>query len=802
MSKALIPFKPTEEQKKIFKYIDKRKDDLLIEARAGAGKTSTIVAATSLLPKDADIIFLAFNKHIQEELKERLPENVRCYTMHGVGRGAIHRKYPSIKFDEFKVDGIINKKAKNWSLNKEILNANDRVEYLNELKKFVNLCRLSLTSETKWMRILAEKHELKYYSDKDIKRVKSILEVMMNDRTSYDFTDMIFLPAIDPKIWLFQQDYVFLDECQDTNRAQQRMAEKMLKRDRKTKKVTGRLISIGDPHQCQPQGTKILMYDGTEKNIEDIVVGDRIVSYDRKHTASFKGFYKNHRWGADSLKKLAPIIKEISKHKISENLVVINSNGKTTKYTKNHRCFVRLREDKKKVHGLYLMERNGYFRIGITPLWGYKENSITVISKQEYAEKFWLLNIYENKHDAYCDEQYYSLIYGIPQLRFKDNNTGLFTQEKIDDFYSRFDKETMFFSAKKLLNLFNKVYDFPIWEKGEKNYTSKVHLFEIRACNIIGDYMQMIHFDENNIKMRSHGSIRSDKSLKPQYFDIDSLTYEYYDSYVYSLKVSKYECYVADGILTHNSIYFFAGADQNSFEWFRKRKNTKVLPLSYTFRCAKAIVKKANEVVPDIKALDSAEEGQVRKGSVIDEPESGDFVLCRTVRPLITLFFKYLVDGRKATIKGSDIGLSIIEMTKDHKTQSQMLAHWQNELEEYRVKLRKRGVLNPEEDSGYLAMEDKVNTLSFMSRLSDDIADLRKKISTIFSDDLEGIVLSTVHKAKGLETDRVFIARPDKLPLGTSNPMQATQEKNLVYVAITRAKKELIYDYEWSDEDE
>ena len=495
-----IAFKPTEEQKKIFFYIQKRSENILIEARAGCGKTSTIVEATKLLPKTSEITFLAFNKHIQEELKERLPENVRCYTTHGLGLAAIRRKYgDSIKFDEFKIDHILKKRSKNWNLDKEFQNLFEKNQYLNELKKFINLCRLTLTFDKKWMINLAERYDIKYSSDKDIKRVATVMEFLMNDRTSFDFTDMVFLPAIDNKIWLFPQDVVVLDEAQDFNRAQQKIVEKMLKRDKVNKsRIIGRLISVGDDFQ---------------------------------------------------------------------------------------------------------------------------------------------------------------------------------------------------------------------------------------------------------------------------------------------------------------SIYGFGGSSNSSFNWFRNFKNTKVLPLTYTFRCAKEIVKKANEIVRDIKPLENADQGIVRKGSVLDEPESGDFVLCRTTAPLINLFFRYLLEGKKAIIKGSDIGISLVEMTANHKTPAQLMAYWTNKLEEFRVDLRKNGILNYNEHSGYIVLEDKVNALNFLARLAKDIHDLRNKISTIFRDDIHGIILSTVHKAKGLEANRVFIARPDKLPLNGVKGWQYIQEKNLEYVAITRAKKELIYDYDWSDEE-
>ena len=82
-----------------------------------------------------------------------------------------------------------------------------------------------------------------------------------------------------------------------------------------------------------------------------------------------------------------------------------------------------------------------------------------------------------------------------------------------------------------------------------------------------------------------------------------------------------------------------------------------------------------------------------------------------------------------------------------------------------------------------------------------DIETLKTKIGLIFTDEIQGIVLSTIHKAKGLESNRVFIIRPDLMPLPNSRSWQYAQELNLIYVAHTRAKTELIFDRVWTDED-
>ncbi len=493
-------FKPTKEKEKIFHFIKNRKENLLIGALAGCGKTTTVVEGSKLLPKDSKKIYLAFNKHIQMELKQRLPDDVYCYTFHGLGMQAIKNVYgDSIKFDEFKVDHIVNKKAKRWNLNKELHTREDIGEYLGKIKKFVNLCRLTITLDKKYLPHLSTKYDIELDEPRDHKRVFSVLEEMLNDRRTFDFTDMVFLPAIDNKIWMYQYDTVLVDEIQDLNRAQQYIIKKILKRDRISKKTTGRLIAVGDVNQA---------------------------------------------------------------------------------------------------------------------------------------------------------------------------------------------------------------------------------------------------------------------------------------------------------------IYGFSGVSDKSYDWFLKFPNTKMLPLTTTFRCAKNIVIEAQKIVPTLQALPDAIEGIVRDGSVLDEPVDGDFVLCRTTTPLIKLFFHYLLAGKKAVIKGSDMGVSLIEMIQGHKTLSQLMAFYENELKNYQASLRKRGIINYNDDSRYVALEDNVMTLKFMSKLSTDIADLKNKVKMIFSDKLDGIVLSTVHKSKGLEADRVFIARPDKMPLPTKKAWQYQQEMNLKYVAITRAKYELVFDPEWVDDED
>jgi superfamily I DNA/RNA helicase len=88
----------------------------------------------------------------------------------------------------------------------------------------------------------------------------------------------------------------------------------------------------------------------------------------------------------------------------------------------------------------------------------------------------------------------------------------------------------------------------------------------------------------------------------------------------------------------------------------------------------------------------------------------------------------------------------------------------------------------------------------FVDSLDEDsrtVESLLAKIELMFTDQPEAtrLTLSTVHKAKGLEFETVFILDRDKyMPSRYAvQAWQKTQEQNLLYVAVTRAKLRLVY---------
>ncbi len=242
----------------------------------------------------------------------------------------------------------------------------------------------------------------------------------------------------------------------------------------------------------------------------------------------------------------------------------------------------------------------------------------------------------------------------------------------------------------------------------------------------------------------------------------------------------------------NQAIYGFGGADDSSFEKLASLPNTSMLPLSICYRCSKSVVQHAKEFVPHIEPSEWAETGDVILKGSMENVKDGSYVLCRTTAPLIKFALLLIADGKKVTIKGVDIGDKIISTLKSSGTSSP--AKSISILEDYyHRELESTDTSKNKNTLAYL--RDMIDASIEISKGCNTIDDVKSKLDGIFSDtESQGIILMTIHKSKGLESDYVHILRPDLLPLKTAKlPWEITQERNLQYVAITRAKKVLSY---------
>jgi len=243
-------------------------------------------------------------------------------------------------------------------------------------------------------------------------------------------------------------------------------------------------------------------------------------------------------------------------------------------------------------------------------------------------------------------------------------------------------------------------------------------------------------------------------------------------------------CAVGDD---RQAIYGFRGADANAMGRVIDGLSAKVLPLSVTYRCARSIVDVAKVIVPDLEAASSAIDGDV----IYVSPETmrkdaapGDFVLSRSNAPIVSLCLAFLKDGKPATIAGRDVGAGLRALVEKSRAESvPALAEWLGiwrDREIARVTKRRH-------DADTTGIEDKAACVHALAEGAASIAEVIAKIESLFSDadNANRIVCSTTHKAKGLERDRVYVLK------STYRAQRNTEEANLWYVAVTRARKSL-----------
>jgi DNA helicase-2/ATP-dependent DNA helicase PcrA len=245
-------------------------------------------------------------------------------------------------------------------------------------------------------------------------------------------------------------------------------------------------------------------------------------------------------------------------------------------------------------------------------------------------------------------------------------------------------------------------------------------------------------------------------------------------------------CAVGDD---RQAIYGFRGADSRAVGNIIGRLDAATLPLSVCYRCARSIVEVAQEVVPSIEAAPTAAEGTVRDatvGEMVKEARGGDFILSRTNAPLVALFFRLIAAEKPAKIAGRDVGAKLTERIQRARatTVVQLLAKTAKWLDGERTKLAR---LDPPGDPSMV--EDIAECISVVSDGATTVAEVEQRLATMFSDDLADdqiVVLSSTHRAKGLERERAFVL------VETYRKRPGLAEDNLWYVAVTRAKEELV----------
>ena len=251
------------------------------------------------------------------------------------------------------------------------------------------------------------------------------------------------------------------------------------------------------------------------------------------------------------------------------------------------------------------------------------------------------------------------------------------------------------------------------------------------------------------------------------------------------------------------AIYGFRGADSGCLDRLKAELHAQELGLKTTYRCPQAIVKLAQHFVPDFVAAPETPQGEVRSlndvSQLVELAQPGDFVLSRVNAKLVPVCLELIRGGKKAFVRGKEFGREVLKLLGRFEIDAKSkFALCTDPVKALRLlskelaKMREREVINlqlPKEKGSAAKTAKLLETCELLAAFvegSKSTIDLRDKIEATFSDvpHPDAIVCSSVHKAKGLEADHVFL-------LGATFSRGSDEEDNICYVAATRAKKAL-----------
>lgn len=261
-------FVPSPQQSAFLTWAESGSGSCVLEAVAGAGKTTTLLEAVQRIR--GQVAVMAYNKKIAEELKEKLAERgmdwkkAQAGTAHSFGFGAYRKAYPGVKLDDDKVGKLHDA---------VVFEAHPLFQYRSKVLQLVSLAKqsgigfLHRADDLRAWHTIVDHYDLAASDDDEFFPVDEVIALgrQLLSRSSemttvIDFDDMIYMPLL-LRVRFWQYDVVMVDEAQDTNATRRALVRAMVRRG-------GRVIAVGDRHQA------IYGFTGADSDSLDLIAQD------------------------------------------------------------------------------------------------------------------------------------------------------------------------------------------------------------------------------------------------------------------------------------------------------------------------------------------------------------------------------------------------------------------------------------------------------------------------------------------------------------------------------------------------
>jgi DNA helicase-2/ATP-dependent DNA helicase PcrA len=241
----MTDFPPTSEQEAILSKIRDSNENILINAFAGTGKTTTLELIQEVLGSQP-VLYLCFNKRVADEAKEKFPSTTLIRTFNSLGHRiwaqtcsgklTLNRKKTQENLAQYIKEAPKSAQGPLWDSFWDVIEAVAKAKALGYVPdgKYPNAKRL-ISQDDFYASLDQEADDLV----KDLVDEALFTSIRQAYKGYIDYNDQIYMPA------LFGGSYpnfpiVKVDEVQDLNPTNHAMLDKLVKH---------RVVAVGDPWQ-------------------------------------------------------------------------------------------------------------------------------------------------------------------------------------------------------------------------------------------------------------------------------------------------------------------------------------------------------------------------------------------------------------------------------------------------------------------------------------------------------------------------------------------------------------------------